>query len=249
MKNQRGFSAVLILIAILLILGVGAGAYYFGKSNTPVPASPPPPPPSPSPSAIPTITSKVTPTSMLTATLTPTINPNSNVFTSQDLGVSFYYTKESTGGVGGTKVLVKEIGNKIYVYSASTQPESGQYLEMFAKDKNQTLIDAVKSKILTGYSLDDCLVKTISGTFSGQSYSANFELAQIGVPTTAGVDMETLSEEVKKCPAGYVAFGGLNYFLMDSTYPDKFIFLSIGQYGIGSGIGDKAWQNTIKFLP
>lgn len=241
--SQKGFAPILTILVVLVVLGIGAGAYYFGKSNAPVPSSPPPsPPPSP------TITSKITPTSMLTSTPTPTVNPNSNVFTSQNLGVSFNYTTKSTG-INDSKIAVKEIGNKIYVYSTNGAPENGQYLEMFSKNKNQSLIDAIKQKILTGYSLNDCLVKTMSGTFNGQSYPANFELAQIGVPTTAGVDMETLSEEAKKCPAGYIALGGLNYFLIDVNHPDKFIFLNIGQYGIDSGISDKPWQNTIKFLP
>ncbi|MFA5933299.1 MAG: hypothetical protein WCV81_03510 [Microgenomates group bacterium] len=246
MKNQRGVIGMLPIIGILvLIVAIGAGAYYFGKSSSkPVTQSPPPPPPT----TTPTPTATMTPSPTATPTPTPTATPNSNYYISSNLGVSFYYTKASTG-VNDSKILVKEVGNKIYVYSAGTQAETGQYLEVFAKDKNQTLVDAIKAKILTGYSLDDCIVKTITGTFTGQTYPANFQLAQISVPTDANDDMETLSKKGEKCPAGRLNIGGLAYFLADSEHPDKLIFLSIGQYAIDSGIGNKTWQNTIKFLP
>lgn len=245
MKYQRGVVGLLPIIGILvLIVAIGAGAYYFGKSSSkPVTLSP-----SPSPTATATPTVTATPTPSSTSTPTPTSTPNSNYFVSQDLGVSFYYTKASTG-VNNNKILVKEIGSKIYVYSAPGPAENGQYLEMFSKDKNQSLIDAIKQKILANYSLSDCLLKTITQTFTGQSYPANFELAQITVPVDANDNMENLSLKADKCPKGYTAVGGLSYFLMDKNHPDKFIFLSIGQYAIDSGIADKNWQNTIQFLP
>lgn len=234
------------MILILAILGIGAGAYYLGKqSGQGIPQSPPPPPPSSFSTSLPTVSPTATPT-VTPAPASP--NPNSNVFTSQDLGITFNYTTKSTG-INDSKILVKQIGNRVYVYSAPGPAENGQYLEMFSKDKNQSLIDAVSKKILAGYSLNDCLVKTITGTFTGQSHPQNFELVQISVPTSPNDDMETLSEKGKKCPAAYTAIGGLSYFLTDPAHSDKFIFLSIGQYAIDSGIGDKNWQTTIKFLP
>lgn len=234
--NQKGFNSVIILLIILIILGIGTGAYYFGKSSDQkVPLTPPPPL---SLNITPTITSTVSPTTALTSTPTPTVNPNSNVFISQDLGITFNYTTKSTG-INDSKIGAKQIGNKVYVYSTSGKPEEGQYLEMFAKDKNESLLDAIKKKILTGYPLNDCPVETITGTFTDQSHPANFVLADINIP----------SENAGKCPSPYAAIGGIAYFLTDPNHPDKFIFLSIGQYGIDSGIGDKLWQNTIKFLP
>lgn len=242
--NQKGFSAALILIAILLIMGIGTGAYYFGKSSAPVP----PPPPPPSPSATPTISPKTTPTVMPTVTLTPTVNPNSNIFTSQELGVTFNYTNKNTG-VNNSKIAAKQIGNKIYVYSTSGPAEEGQYLEMFTKDKNASLIEAIKQKILVGYSLTDCLVKVAQNPVTGQSYPAGYEIANITVPTGPNDGLEEMFEKTKKCPEKYVTTNGISYFLTDANHPDKFIYLSIGQYGIDSGIGDKLWQTTIKFLP
>lgn len=243
---QKGFSSIIILLVIIVILGVGAGAYYFGKSsNQNIPLSPA----SPVPTASPMATSIATPVATPTIIPSPTPpNPNSNVFTSQDLGISFNYTNKNTG-INGSKIQVKQIGNKVYVYSASGKPEDGQYLEMFSKDKNDLLIDAIKKKILIGYSLNDCLVKTITSTFTGQTHPANFELSQISVPVAPNDDLINLSEKAKKCPASYTAVGGLSYFLFDPAHTDKFIFLSIGQYGIDSGIADKLWQTTIKFLP
>lgn len=248
MKNcQKGFSVAAILLSVLVVLGIGVGAYYFGKSaGQQVPATPPPPTslPSASPAVSPTTPPTATPVSSPTSV---PATPNSNLFTDPELGISFNYTSKKLDG--GSTIGVKQIGNKVFVYmQPSSTPENGQYLEMFSKDKNDSLLDAVKKKILAGYSLNDCLVKNIKETFTGQTYPANFELVQITVPTTANDDMETLSEKAKKCPASYTAVGGLNYFLFDPGHPDKFIFFSIGQYAIDSGIGDKNWQNTIKFL-
>lgn len=251
MKNcQKGLTSIFLILIALVILGIAAGAYYFGKSSNPVPLSPASPAPSSTavPASTPVASPTATPTVAPSSKPIPTPNPNSNVFYSQDLGISFNFTTKSTG-INDTKFSVKQIGNKVYVYSGSGPAENGQYLEMFSKDKNQSLIDAIKAKILTGYSLDDCLLKTITQTFTGQSYPANIELAQITVPVLANDDMETLSNKAKKCPATYTAVGGLNYFLMDKDHPDKFVFFSIGQYAIDSGIGDKYWQNTITFYP
>ena len=238
---QKGISSIILILLILAVLGVGAGAYYFGKStnkNIPVPVTP-----------ITSPVSTTTPIATQTATSAPApSNPDSNVFSSPDLGISFNYTNKNTG-INGSKIQVKQIGNKVYVYSASGKPEDGQYLEMFSKDKNDSLIDTVKKKILAGYSLNDCLVKTITSTFTGQTHPANFELAQISVPVAPNDDLINLSEKAKKCPTAYIAVGGLSYFLFDPAHTDKFIFLSIGQYGIDSGIADKLWQTTIKLLP
>lgn len=241
---QKGISSALLLLIIAVILGIGAGAYYFAKSPgqkiPPAPPSVPAPPPIATPAATPIPSPAPSPTSV-------PAGPNSNLFTSPGLGISFNYTSKKQDN--GSMILVKQIGNKVFVSFSTVQPETGQYLEMFSKDKNDSLIDAVKKKILAGYSLNDCLVKTITKTFTGQNHPANFELAQISVPAAPNDDLMNLSEKAKKCPTAYTAVGGLSYFLSDPAHPDKFIFLSIGQYGIDSGISDKLWQTTIKFLP
>lgn len=241
--NQKGFAPILVILAILVILGIGVGAYYFGKSSSkPITLSP-----SPSPTATITLTPTATIIPSPTITPTPTATPNSNLFTSQTLGVSFYYTKANTG-VNNSSIAVKEIGNKIYVYSTSGKPEDGQYLEVFSKDKNQSLIDVIKQKILTGYSLTDCIVGTAKNPVTGQTYPASYEIAEINVPGPF-TDLEAQAAKASKCPEKYVTTNGISYFLEDSNHPDKFIYLSIGQYPIDSGIGDKLWQTTIKFLP
>jgi hypothetical protein len=40
--------------------------------------------------------------------------------------------------------------------------------------------------------------------------------------------------------------GGIGYFQADTQHPDRFLFLSIGQYGILAG-EDQLWQATIRF--
>lgn len=249
---QKGFSTAIVLLLILVILGVGAGTYYFGKfGGQPVPLSPATPAPSVSPVATPASSPAVAATPIATPVASPTSvpsTPGSNLFTSPEFGISFNYTDKNTG-INGSKIQVKQIGNKIYVYSTSGKPEEGQYLEMFSKDKNDSLVAAVKSKILAGYSLSDCLVKTAQSPVGGQGYPAGYELAEISVPTGPNDDLGTISEKANKCPEKYVTTNGISYFLTDINHPNKFIFLSIGQYGIDSGISDKLWQYTIKFLP
>lgn len=243
MKFQKGIAVIPLVLIILVILVVGGGAYYFGKTSAPVPLSPKP---SPTPSPTATATPTTTPTQALTPTSTPT--PNANLFNSPNLGISFYYTKKSTG-INDSTIAVKQIGNKVYVYSTSGKPESGQWVEVFSKNSNQSLEDAIKEKILTGYSLTDCLVKATVNPISGQVLPASFVIAQINVPTGPNDDLGTITQKAEKCPVNYVATNGAAYFLMDKDHPDKFVFFSIGQYGIDSGITDKLWQNTITFLP
>lgn len=241
---QKGFSSTILLLLIAVILGIGAGAYSFAKSPgqkiPPAPPSVPVPPPIATPATTPTPSPLPSPTSI-------PAGPNSNLFTSPGLGISFNYTSKKQDN--GSMIEVKQIGNKVFVYFSTVKAETGQYLEMFSKDKNDSLIDATKKKILTGYSLNDCLVKTITKTFTGQTHPANFELVQISVPVAPNDDLINFSEKAKKCSTAYTALGGLSYFLSDPSHPDKFIFLSIGQYGIDSGVSDKLWQTTIKFLP
>ena len=43
-----------------------------------------------------------------------------------------------------------------------------------------------------------------------------------------------------------IAFN-IAYFLADTAHPDRFVFFSIGQYGIPAGNGH-VWQQTLRFL-
>lgn len=81
---------------------------------------------------------------------------------------------------------------------------------------------------------------------SGKSYPSTYQTATIDVPHAENDDLSTLSEKWQKCPEPYVSENGISYFLEDTNRPDKFVYFSIGQYAIDSGISNLMWQDTIK---
>src|SRR5258708_6651763 len=108
-----------------------------------------------------------------TQTPIPTPQPVPHTtYTSDKLGISFTYINT----VGGRQnFFTKEIGDTVYLYYnlASNQPFSGtdaEFLntipghgysvEVFNKDPQQSLQDAIKQQFLTGYAESDCFVNT-----------------------------------------------------------------------------------------
>lgn len=156
------------------------------------------------------------------------VNPNVETFISQTLGISFKHQKDSA---------VKVIGNKVYVYSVETKPETGQYVEIFNKDANDSLITAVTKKFMNGFSSNDCVVEL---------YKNSSDRVTINV---AGgyAELQEMFEKVKKCPPTYTAQNGISYFWMDPKYPTKFAFFSIGQYAISGDSDKNTWQDTFEF--
>lgn len=173
------------------------------------------------------------------------INPNSNTFTSASLGITFNYASQP---INNEAVLVKELGNKVYVYGTRTKDFTrGQWLEAFPKDRSDTLVEAVKKRFLSNYSPSDCFAIPYTTKFIPNHYPTSFQIAIIDVPRTSNEGFPIAAWA--KCPEPYVTENGVSYFLMDQNIPDKFIYLSIGQYGIPSGISPTLmWEDTIKFI-
>lgn len=172
-------------------------------------------------------------------------NPNLKTYTSKTLGITFTYLgKQDT-----TEITTKELGNKVCVtYDPQDNTCSkGQFVEVFNKEKTQTLADAIKKQFLSNYSEKDCFVKT-NLTFSPNSNLAikNYEKAEIGFPASSDPN-DPGWQNADKCPAVYTTTNGIAYFLMDKNHPDKFLFFSIGQYPITSE-NNKLWQETLTFL-
>jgi len=176
---------------------------------------------------------------------------NQKRYVSPKLGISFLYLS----AYGGEIFNVKEVENKIYVYTnlGSGDYKEGQYVEVFPKEKTSSLAEALKSRFLKGYSAEDCKVtgEYLTADRTGDAkpkYPATYETGNIMV-AAAFTDVEALFEQLKKCPSPYTQSNGISYFLADSTHPDKFLFLSIGQYAImADEKNNQAWQDTIKFL-
>jgi hypothetical protein len=66
------------------------------------------------------------------------------------------------------------------------------------------------------------------------------------VPPVPGEELEAMLPRWRTCPQPYTVVGGIGYFRSDPLHPDKFLFLSIGQYAILAG-DDQPWQETIRF--
>ena len=260
-SSRAGLLALTFLV--IIILAAGCAGTVLGPVPTVAPAatnalSATPPPALtavPSPTAAPTASSVPTPAP--TGTSVPTQVPytgavrNSHIgaggeiatFTSQALGIRFDYPT----ALDGRRVGVKETGDKVYVYIEPLPPEAGQWVQVYRKTPAQSLEDAIRQQVLKEVSSQDCQVVSSDDPVAGQVNPPTFRFARIDVPRTPGEDYESLIAKAKKCPQPYAAIGGIAYFLADTAHPDRFLFFSIGQYGIPLG-KDRTWQSSIVFL-
>ena len=106
-----------------------------------------------------------------------------------------------------------------------------------------SLIDALKTKFITSKNASSCQVVTEN---SQNNYPSSFQIANLKVNSKTQ-DYATIMSLLNKCPSPYTASNGISYFLADSNHPDKYIFLSIGQYGIYAA-PNVLWNHTIRFL-
>lgn len=239
--------ALVFLTFLLVVLLASIASYMFGASNK-VDQKPNPEIPTPLPTVIedveepartfePFIDEDETPSPIPTSIG----NPNLKTFTSQSLKVSFDYL-EVIPAYPDLKVKVETAGNKIYVYTG-TKAEEGQSAEVFKKDKNDTLEQAIRKQFLNGISEKDCFIEDLTSNYK---YPAGYKVVDIGFPYDKNSDIPMFAQE-NKCPQGYTRSNGIAYFLGDSNHPEIYLYLSIGQYGINAD-NNKMWQDTIRFL-
>lgn len=169
--------------------------------------------------------------------------PGAATYTSPALGVSFSYLPDQNGQTVG----VLEQGDRIYVYPANMEPAAGQWVQVFPKQPEESLADAIRRVIMPGHPEADCQV-TAMAELPGASgmQPASFEYAAITVRRAAGEDEAAVLPRWQTCPQPYTVVGGIGYFQADAAHPDRFVFFSIGQYAILAG-PDLPWQETIRF--
>lgn len=236
-KNKLFLTVVLTIFLIMLAGGIGYllyqnqqlknQAYQISSDEDTLPSET-----TPSPTAQPTI-----PGDSYTENTNVT---NQKKYVSPQLGISFLYLSLNQG----SNFKVKEVANKVYIYDLNYDYDSGQYVEVFTKDSDQTLKQAIEEMFLEGYSTSDCLA---TSSPASEEYPSTYIEGNIIVPGEF-TDMEEMAAKWQLCPQPYVRTNGISYFLMDGNKPDKFVFFSIGQYAILAGTGDLAWQDTIVFL-
>ncbi len=180
------------------------------------------------------------PTPGASATATPP--PETKTYASTALGISFRYRPEQDG----QSVKVLEQGDKIYVYPAHMEPPAGQWVQVFAKPADESLMDAIARVIMPGYPSEDCLVRDTTADHSAGSQAAAYQYAAIVVRRAPGEDDAAILPRWQTCPQPYTVVGGIGYFQADARHPTSFLFLSIGQYTLLAG-PDQPWQETIRF--
>lgn len=232
---------VKILILVILLLVIVVIGLSLVPTPTPLPIKTPAPTieatvaPVSSASAVPTIKPTITPTPKVNT------NPNLKTFTSDNLKISFDYLQVQPD-YPKEKVNTSVSGNKVYVYMGSN-PQEGQWVEIFKKDKNDTLKQVISKQFLSGISENDCFVENVT---SKQKYSPTYQVAEITFPYDPNSEIPFFAVE-HKCPKGYTRSNGISFFLADANHPDIFLFFSIGQYGIKAD-NSQMWQGTIRFL-
>lgn len=158
-------------------------------------------------------------------------------YTSETLGLTFSYApKTEYGGYA-----VKETGSRVYVYSDKSEPETGQFVEVFEKQADETFEAAIRRLILASYPDARCTVDVVRASGSDDLWTAS-----IGYPEPDSSD-EPFWANAKLCNQAYARSNGIRYFLYDDAHADRFLFLDIGQYSI-PGEGDAPWQDTLRLI-
>lgn len=181
--------------------------------------------------------------------LTPIAKLDNLQFNSQKLGVSFDYAKAPNPS-STQQVKTLEEGNKVYVYvDNGTDPHTGQWVEVFQKNPTQTLTDAIKQRFLATYPDKNCFIRTQITYPDAVALPSGYEVAEITFPTVTDTQAPWW-ENSAKCPPVYTTTNGISYFLMDTRYPNKYAYFSIGQYGIPAGTDNpqELWQDTFRFV-
>ncbi|HYD91798.1 MAG TPA: hypothetical protein VEA37_09970 [Flavobacterium sp.] len=157
-------------------------------------------------------------------------------YTSNDLGITFNYLDTEA-----QPVKVARDGDRVYIAAGDQNIKKGQWVQVYKKDQNLTLAEAIQKDFLKEYSSVDCYVQI--GDNSGMP--SNYVVAHISYPHDAGSNEPWWTNN--NCPKDYAETNGIRYFLHDKNYPDKYFFFSIGQYAI-PGNETKTWQETFQVI-
>jgi hypothetical protein len=147
-------------------------------------------------------------------------------FTSEELGISF---------VAGSNINVVREGNRVYISPVSFDVEDGQWVEVFSKDSNETLAQAIEEKFLQGYDPAMCYV-TMTGT--------NTAIIDYPPPTDPN---QYGWYNAQYCPP-YSKTNGIAYFMASTKDSETYVYLSIGQYSIPGDSDNNSWFNTLEFI-
>lgn len=122
------------------------------------------------------------------------------------------------------------------------------FVEVFNKNPQLSLTDALRQQFLAGYSEADCSI-VYPYRPGDPKEDMSYQTATIQIVRRTADTWRQLDAKLAKCPAGYTESGrGILYFMMDPKHPNKLLFLKIGQDNLPSGVGGLMWDGTIKVL-
>lgn len=174
-----------------------------------------------------------TSTSAVSSSTAPAASPKSGVQTyrSSALDLSFNYNASDTG--------VLEESNTIYVYPLEMKPMEGQWIQGFSKLPSETFAQSIERQILAGFSTANCEVLITQN----KVYPGTYSRAEISYPEPSDPNAP-FWQNASQCNEAYARTNGIRFFLYDSAHPDRFYFISIGQYPVVVS-GTKTWQDTL----
>jgi hypothetical protein len=176
-------------------------------------------------------------------------NGNKTTFKSNDLKVSFDYINQMNNGGAETNVIANEQGNKIVIYPENS-PNAYDYAQVFSKNPNDTLDQAITKTILKGYNPNDCPIGVAYG-FGNNKFSSNVQTASIRYNANNEYQQSGYPVDSSKCPSEYTAVETARFFLMDKNHPDRFVFVLDGipfRSGVDSSGRIKGWEDTFNLF-
>ena len=171
--------------------------------------------------------------------------PGTKLYFSERFGIGFTYEY-------GDSLTITEIGNKIYLHGIKQEPEGGNSIEVFAKDPNESISEAIEGRFLKGYNPEDCYV-VIDDVPSEFDLRSGYMFASISYPPPDDPEAPWF-ENSSKCPVNYSATNAAQYFLFNTDVPTKYLFLQTGQDSIASDgrpITEKGgynWSTSVRIV-
>ncbi len=174
---------------------------------------------------------------------------NVGTFISPELGISFNYAKqfpdphyetEVRAGLIAPAAHPHVVGNKAYV----SEGTSGQWIEIFSKNINETFEAAIRRHILANYPSSDCKIEINN---EGSQYPTTYVIAQITYPPPSSPGAP-FWENIDICNPHYAMSNEGRFFVYDSKNPDKFAFVDSGQAAENILDGGISWLTTLRFL-
>lgn len=223
-NNQKGFTQLLLIgtIAIVVIVGL----FYVSKNHLTTQNNA-----TESPSS--SLNNQVNDT--LNRSPTASESRNIKTYENKDLGILFNYPYE----VRQEENIVRIAGNS---KNTMQDPFSvSQWLEVFKKDKNETVKNVIGKQILKDqYSNKICTLITKPSEVHKESGNTYYMTI---MDNTSVKSMDDKSS----CPLPYSDPGNISFFLSDKLHPDMFIYVGGGHFRIPLS-DNTQWSDTIRFV-